>query len=169
MDLREVDLSRALAERNSGSVRIQKSRSSFASAGRNAVELVAQSVDPQTGQVQTFRIALWVADACARDIGTAVQAYAALESHLLARGTGELDRFNQDLVQAMQTEAASGRRRYLVCNPILAQAWDPSGACNEPASGLRALLERHGLALPAVSVAAGVPRVEAAPIERQES
>jgi hypothetical protein len=140
------------APREKSSVRVQSARGG--AGGRGAVELVAQCVDPHTGHVDTFRIALWVSDAGRRDFALAAHAYSAIEAHLLARSPGDLARFNQDLVEAMRACARPGKRRQLVHNPVLAREWGPSAgeppARQAGSPGLRALLESHGVLVPAI-------------------
>lgn len=148
-----------------------------------AVALVAQARDPASGQVDTQKLAGWVADASRQDFAAASQAHAAIESELARHGAGELSRFNQDVVEAVQTGAAlapdglwsagqawAGQGRgLLVDNPILVKQWESTRSAWTGKSGftdgLETLLRSHGIEVagvnpvPAGSVGrnAGVP------------
>lgn len=128
--------------RNQATISVQGARGG--TGGRGGVELVARCVDPTTGHVNTFRIALWVSDAVRRNFDVAANAYAAIEAQLLARSPGDVARFNQDLVDALRAEAQPTRAR--AANPVLTIRWDPAPVAEGvAASGLQALLVRHGL------------------------
>lgn len=132
---------RQASYRGSVSVRITKKPT----AARGGFDLVAKCVDPETGRVDTVRIACWLSDAAFRNLDAAACAYAAVEAHLLARSPGDVARLNQDLVDALRSGGA-GRERSRTGNPVLLARWltmsPPEGVA---AAGLRALLARHRL------------------------
>lgn len=139
-----------------------------------ARELIAQARDPATGQVDTKRLAGWVADASGQDFAKASAAHAAIENELVAQGrTGDLSRFNEDVVAAAQrvadiapnglTGAGQGMiqagGKLLVDNPILTKVWEGTTSAWTGKGGftsnLQTLLEGHGIEI--------APHVNAAP------
>lgn len=133
------------------------------SPASQASELIAQARDPASGELDTQRLAGWVAQASQQDFGKASAAHAAIESELAGRDAGELARFNQDVVTAVAGLAekaptglwAAGHalagegRRLLVDNPILVKQWESTTSAWTGKSGftegLRAMLQSHGI------------------------
>lgn len=145
-----------------------------ASATGSAGELLSLARDPASGQLDTRRLAGWVAQASQQDFDKASAAHAAIEAELAGRDAGALARFNQDVVAAVAGLAeatpnglaaagqawASEGRRLLVDNPILVKqwvsttsAWTGKGGFTP---GLQALLRSHGIEV--------VDRINAAPV-----
>lgn len=136
---------------------------SAASATGSAGELLSLARDPASGQLDTRRLAGWVAQASQHDFGKASAAHAAIETELAGRDAGALARFNQDVVAAVAGLAeaapnglaaagqawASEGRRLLVDNPILVKQWVSTTSAWTGKSGftdgLRAMLESHGI------------------------
>lgn len=114
---------------------------------RGGFDLVARCVDPETGRVDTIRLASWISDAALRDLNRAARAYSAVEAQLLAVSPGDVARFNQDLVEGLRAAASASRTERLRHeNPVLVARWHPSPLAEGIAtSGLRALLAHHGL------------------------
>lgn len=137
-------------------------------------ELVAQARDPATGQLDTKKLAGWVADAGGRDFASASAAHAAIENELVAQGRmGDLSRFSEDVVAATRKVAetapnglwAAGQvwatqgRGLLLDNPILTKRWEGTTSAWTGKGGfsarLQTLLESHGIEV--------APHVNAAP------
>ncbi|WP_271007463.1 hypothetical protein [Paucibacter sp. B51] len=136
---------------------------SAASATGSAGELLSLARDSASGQLDTRRLAGWVAQASQHDFGKASAAHAAIETELAGRDAGALARFNQDVVAAVAGLAeaapnglaaagqawASEGRRLLVDNPILVKQWVSTTSAWTGKSGftdgLRAMLESHGI------------------------
>jgi len=133
------------------------------SPASQAGELIAQARDPASGELDTQRLAGWVAQASQQDFGKASAAHAAIESELAGRDAGELARFNQDVVTAVAGLAekaptglwAAGHalagegRRLLVDNPILVKQWESTTSAwtgkSGFTSGLTELLNSSGI------------------------
>ncbi len=137
----------------------------------HARQLIQQATDARTGDVDTRRLAGWVAEAHARHPRMASEAHAAIEEELLRFGPAEAGRFDQDVVAAMQAQpqspALSGQwaagqylaargDRILVNNPILEKRWEFTQSAwtgkGGPTGPLADLLARNGIqAVPGVN------------------
>jgi len=135
-----------------------------------ARDLIAQAADPNTGALDTRRLAGWVAEASVKDFDSAAQAHASIEKELIAQGrVGDLSRFNQDVVTATAELAPNGLwaagqamasqgKHLLVDNPILIKRWENTTSAWTGRSGfsspLRELLTSHGIEFNATAHAA---------------
>lgn len=147
----------------------------------HAVQLLRNVTDPRSGQIDTQRLAYWVADAQRQDPDAASQAYALLEVELSQRNPADAGRFAQDVVQFASTPAASEPSnpgqltlsgqwasgqylsmrgdRTLINNPILEKRWEFTQSAwtgkGGPTGPLKELLESNGITV--------VPGVNAPP------
>jgi hypothetical protein len=148
----------AACQSSSASLRLQPAHSSGKSARAYAIELIEETIDPQTGHVDVRTIATWVAGAGVIDFAVAAQAYSAIEEQLLCRSPADVARFNQDIVEAARRLPAPGglrgalgveKRLTRKQNPVLAKPWEatPGKRTGPPAftAGLQTLLESHGI------------------------
>lgn len=135
-----------------------------------ACALIHQAKDATTGEVDTRRLAGWVADAHRQDPHAAGQAYEAIEQALFESSPAYAGRFNQDVADTWRVNSdnnaqgsdlypsgqwATGQYmtfkgdRTLIQNPILVKRWEFTQSAwtgkGGPTAALEALLHQHGI------------------------
>lgn len=105
-----------------------------------AADVVNRATDARTGQVDTPKLATWVADAHRSDPQTAESAHAAIEQHFMQTGQLiELGHYHEDLREAGQQPLPGGLwapgqawvnqgGQLLRDNPILIKQWEPTAS-----------------------------------------